>query len=386
MSTDAVRAALAELVRNFPTVTDLIEAGWLPHEIDAAMNAYDAARAALSEPAPEFCCKHSWSAAMQLAWKERDTNCNCDHNEYCGKCWPLEFREGGKWHKYAAAPSPTIPAGQTRSQKLTAAGFTRRPSLWAREAREALELIAAPMRPDGTWNRDREACRQLAAEALGRSEDAPTPLTERIVYPKIPPRNMEEDLAAAPAPDEDVLPVAWLNPLWPKYCGPHSPVNTYEVTGWRPLIPADQLHAAIAAERAAHAENYEFQQRKADLATATVYQFHYAMKDVGWHPGRTDDNLCDIIRAKGAELSTLRQQLAEAGRDGWTDAEADAARLALELECLLTDKDVPMPALSRWWDSAHEALELHRARFRTAIAARGEAKPPAVERELFEGE
>lgn len=32
----------------------------------------------------------------------------------------------------------------------------------------ALELIAAPMRPDGTWNRDREACRQLAQEALGK--------------------------------------------------------------------------------------------------------------------------------------------------------------------------------------------------------------------------
>ena len=87
-----------------------------------------------------------------------------------------------------------------------------------------------------------------------------------------------------------------------------------------------------------------------------------------------------------AELSTLRQQLAEAVRDGWTDAKADAARLALELECLLTDKDVPMPALSRWWDSAHEALELHRARFRTAIAAQWEAKPPGVERALFEGE
>lgn len=31
---------------------------------------------------------------------------------------------------------------------------------------EALELIAAPMRPDGTWNRCREACRQLAQEAI----------------------------------------------------------------------------------------------------------------------------------------------------------------------------------------------------------------------------
>jgi hypothetical protein len=51
------------------------------------------------------------------------------------------------------------------------AGYVRRPSLWAMQAREALELIAAPQRPDGSWNRDREACRQLAAEALGRYED-----------------------------------------------------------------------------------------------------------------------------------------------------------------------------------------------------------------------
>lgn len=47
----------------------------------------------------------------------------------------------------------------------------RRPGLWALRAREVLELIAAPMRPDGTWNRDREACRQMAAEALGKYED-----------------------------------------------------------------------------------------------------------------------------------------------------------------------------------------------------------------------
>lgn len=60
---------------------------------------------------------------------------------------------------------------RTHSQMLADAGFTRRPSLWAMQAREVLELIAAPMRPDGTWNRDREACRQLAAEALGRYDD-----------------------------------------------------------------------------------------------------------------------------------------------------------------------------------------------------------------------
>lgn len=40
--------------------------------------------------------------------------------------------------------------------------------MWALEARAVLELIASPKRPDGTWNRDREACRQLAAEVLAR--------------------------------------------------------------------------------------------------------------------------------------------------------------------------------------------------------------------------
>jgi len=32
--------------------------------------------------------------------------------------------------------------------------------------RVALRLIATPKRPDGTWNRDREACRKLAQDAL----------------------------------------------------------------------------------------------------------------------------------------------------------------------------------------------------------------------------
>lgn len=44
-----------------------------------------------------------------------------------------------------------------------------------------------------------------------------------------------------------------------------------------------------------------------------------------------------------------------------TADDADAARLALELECLLNDtKDSAVQSM--WWDSAHEALELHRRR------------------------
>ncbi|MFA5898081.1 MAG: hypothetical protein WC829_03090 [Hyphomicrobium sp.] len=39
------------------------------------------------------------------------------------------------------------------------------------QAHGALELIASPMRPDGTWNRDREACRDLAAKTLAKSQD-----------------------------------------------------------------------------------------------------------------------------------------------------------------------------------------------------------------------
>ena len=64
-----------------------------------------------------------------------------------------------------------------------------------------------------------------------------------------------------------------------------------------------------------HFENYEFQRAKADNATATVYQFHYAMKDAGWHPGRTDDDLTEIIRAKGRELAQLSAR--QAAQDGW---------------------------------------------------------------------
>ncbi len=43
-------------------------------------------------------------------------------------------------------------------------------------------------------------------------------------------------------------------------------------------------------------------------------------------------------------------------RISWNDVFPAAHRLALELECLLLDtKDTA--AVSKWWDSAHEALE-----------------------------
>ncbi len=59
-------------------------------------------------------------------------------------------------------------------------------------------------------------------------------------------------------------------------------------------------------------ENYQRMSSQKDRATAAMYQFHYAMKDAGWHPGRTDDNLCEILRAKGKELSAAMDALQRA--------------------------------------------------------------------------
>lgn len=66
------------------------------------------------QPVPEFCCEASWNVAKLLAWKEAQSiRCDCDHNESCLRCWPVEFRAGGKWDKYRAAP-PSVPAqGET---------------------------------------------------------------------------------------------------------------------------------------------------------------------------------------------------------------------------------------------------------------------------------
>jgi hypothetical protein len=33
------------------------------------------------------------------SWKMRPMHeCRCDHNEYCGHCWPESFRPGGVWY------------------------------------------------------------------------------------------------------------------------------------------------------------------------------------------------------------------------------------------------------------------------------------------------
>lgn len=57
---------------------------------------------------------------------------------------------------------------KSRTWAIPASVLRHIDALSARVARyeSALELISAPVRPDGTWNRDREACRQVARAAL----------------------------------------------------------------------------------------------------------------------------------------------------------------------------------------------------------------------------
>lgn len=76
-----------------------------------------------------------------------------------------------------------------------------------------------------------------------------------------------------------------------------------------------------------------------------------------------------------AAAERLRNEQAGGEVVAWTDADSDAARLALELECLLLDtKDTA--SVSRWWASALEALELHRKRL--AATPQPEPEPKAV--------
>ena len=59
-------------------------------------------------------------------------------------------------------------------------------------------------------------------------------------------------------------------------------------------------------------KNYQDMSSKKDRATSALYHFHYAMKDAGWHPGRTDDDMGDLIRLKGKEMQDLQARLDDA--------------------------------------------------------------------------
>lgn len=70
------------------------------YEPNEAHKAIAALRKALAQPDR----KHPLQVRVDRdhAWTMRDTNCGCDHNEYCEKCWPLDFRKGGYWDQQEA--------------------------------------------------------------------------------------------------------------------------------------------------------------------------------------------------------------------------------------------------------------------------------------------
>lgn len=88
-----------------------------------------------------------------------------------------------------------------------------------------------------------------------------------------------------------------------------------------------------------------------------------------------------------ADTEALADLLAERDRlrAALDDADSDAHRLALELECLLLDRDIPVSATSRWWESSHEALTLHRQRLNAlqALAAAPVQAVPEAELEAL---
>lgn len=81
-----------------------------------------------------------------------------------------------------------------------------------------------------------------------------------------------------------------------------------------------------------------------------------------------------LVWLEGQVRAVARLAQAATGPQGWTDADSDSARLALELECLLMDtKDLSV--VSKWWASANEALELHRQRLAVTPAPEPAQEP-----------
>lgn len=50
-------------------------------------------------------------------------------------------------------------------------------------------------------------------------------------------------------------------------------------------------------------------ERERDALRSTIYRFHYVMQDLGWHPGRTDDDLLDLLKNN---VIALRSELVDA--------------------------------------------------------------------------
>lgn len=110
---DAYERAFTGVNRR-PAMWAAFQAGW-----NAAKRSDEAIYASIAE----HYHKSVWEKRKDEAWKARDLkNCHCDHNEYCGKCWPVEFRKGGEFYEWTGEPSrnPVANCAETSSSPIAA--------------------------------------------------------------------------------------------------------------------------------------------------------------------------------------------------------------------------------------------------------------------------
>ena len=53
----------------------------------------------LTQERDDYRAALEYKSKREEALKARDLKCACDHNEYCSKCFPLDFREGGMFYE-----------------------------------------------------------------------------------------------------------------------------------------------------------------------------------------------------------------------------------------------------------------------------------------------
>lgn len=126
--------------------------------------------------------------------------------------------------------------------------------------------------------------------------------------------------------------------------------------------------AAIAALHAAHVQNPaeiehvagDVSKNRAEVNMNAYAELPPSVGEYKYGGGLYTDAQMRVF-ADATHALRAQQPAPATQQAGWTNADADAARLALELECLLMDtKDAAV--VSKWWASANDALEMHRAR------------------------
>lgn len=160
--------------------------------------------------------------------------------------------------------------------------------------------------------------------------------------------------------------------LW---CEDDAPVDCEDGVPWTKYVRADEIER-LRAERdwalskagithGVYAELYELRAYR-----QTVDRFHHMLKDLGLHPGRTDDDIIEIARN---EIERLRRKI-ESLEAGLADlrVEDQPAFIRLRAECdalLLAMQEVHLATIVQEGATAPEHLRLVRNLAQAAIDA-----------------